>query len=71
MDVSKYGRAIKETSYDKKLINSTILTLTLEEKEELTRWFREDNLKLDYDIEECRKKIEQIRNRLYEYRKKK
>lgn len=71
MDVSKYGMAIKETSYDKKLINSTILTLTLEEKEELTRWFKEDNLKLDYDIEECRKKIEQIRNRLYEYRKKK
>ena len=71
MDVSKYGMAIKETSYDKKLINSTILTLTLEEKEELTRWFRVDNLKLDYDIEECRKKIEQIRNRLYEYRKKK
>lgn len=69
MDIEKYGKAIKETSYDKKTISSTMVTLTREEKEALYKWFKEDNMRLDYDIENYRKKIEEIRNRLYEYRR--
>lgn len=69
MDVNKYAQAIKDTSWDKKAITSTLIKLNRKEKEELLKWFREDNMKLDYDIDLYRKKIEEIRNRLYEYRK--
>lgn len=69
MDVNKYAQAIKDTSWDKKAITSTLIKLNRKEKEELLKWFKEDNMKLDYDIESYRKKIEEIRNRLYEYRK--
>ena len=69
MDVGKYAQAIKDTSWDKKAITSTLVQLNRREKEELLKWFKEDNIKLDYDIESYRKKIEEIRNRLYEYRK--
>lgn len=69
MDVNKYAQAIKDTSWDKKAITSTLIKLNRKEKEELLKWFREDNMKLDYDIDLYRKKIEVIRNRLYEYRK--
>lgn len=69
MEIEKVGKAIQETSYDKKTLANVILTLNREEKEALYKWFREENMKLDYDIEDYRKKIEEIRNRLYEYRK--
>lgn len=69
MEIEKVGKAIQETSYDKKTLANVIITLNREEKEALYKWFREENMKLDYDIEDYRKKIEEIRNRLYEYRK--
>ena len=54
MDVGKYAQAIKDTSWDKKAITSTLVHLNRREKEELLKWFKEDNMKLDYDIESYR-----------------
>lgn len=69
MEVNKIDKAIKDTSYDKKLISSLLITLTNEEKEELYKWYKEKNEKLKYEVEDYKKKIDIIRTRLYEYRK--
>ncbi len=69
MEVNKIDKAIKDTSYDQKLIGSLLITLTNEEKEELYKWYKDKNEKLKYEVEDYKEKIDRIRNRLYEYRK--